>query len=253
MKKPLSIQINIPEPCHEDWNTMSPCEHGRFCAHCQKKVIDFTTWSDTALFQFFSKNEAPVCGRFSTYQIDRPINIPHQPHSRLYRIAVGLGLVLIFTQAPEANARTRAPFVMEQLVDNPGDKNDSTGTGTISGQVVDTAGQPVIGAVIELTRSGMSRISATTDYDGNYTIKDASAGVYNVCVSYTGYESVLTRDIKIKSGQTIKLSATLKDDPNPHYLTGAPVSAYYIHSDTIKYLNSIPKIPSSKGKKKDPK
>lgn len=125
MKNSTHIQINIPNPCSEDWEQMPPCEHGRFCAHCQKQVIDFTNWSDTALYQFFSNNGSQVCGRFSTYQLNRPVYLPYQPHSRLYRMAIGLGLVLLFTQIPQANAGIRVPFATNRLEDIPCPQKDS--------------------------------------------------------------------------------------------------------------------------------
>ena len=34
--------INIPEPCAEDWDQMTPGERGRFCASCQKTVHDLS-------------------------------------------------------------------------------------------------------------------------------------------------------------------------------------------------------------------
>jgi hypothetical protein len=42
MKKPAPILITIPEPCTQDWNEMQPVPGGRYCAHCQKAVVDFS-------------------------------------------------------------------------------------------------------------------------------------------------------------------------------------------------------------------
>jgi hypothetical protein len=36
------FQLQIPEPCHEDWNKMTPVHKGRFCDSCEKAVVDFT-------------------------------------------------------------------------------------------------------------------------------------------------------------------------------------------------------------------
>lgn len=71
------FQLNIPEPCHEDWDGMTPVEKGKFCGSCQKQVIDFSTMSDRELAQFFKKpSTGSVCGRFMTDQLERDFEIP---------------------------------------------------------------------------------------------------------------------------------------------------------------------------------
>ncbi len=64
------IQISIPNPCHEDWNKMTPKEQGRFCSNCQKTVIDFTKMNSDELYRYISqhKNEK-ICGRFRPTQL----------------------------------------------------------------------------------------------------------------------------------------------------------------------------------------
>ena len=47
------IVLQIQEPCHEDWHKMLPEEKGRFCMACQKKVIDFTGYTDRQVATFF--------------------------------------------------------------------------------------------------------------------------------------------------------------------------------------------------------
>ena len=37
----------IPNPCHEDWNKMTPEDKGRHCSVCDKVVIDFTKMDST--------------------------------------------------------------------------------------------------------------------------------------------------------------------------------------------------------------
>ena len=71
------IQLHIAEPCHENWDKMTPVEQGKFCQSCQKQVVDFTGMSDRQLAQFFKKPlEGSVCGRFMNDQLDRDIDIP---------------------------------------------------------------------------------------------------------------------------------------------------------------------------------
>jgi len=52
---PANILLHVPEPCHEDWDGMTPVEKGKFCGSCQKQVIDFSTMSDRERAHFFKK------------------------------------------------------------------------------------------------------------------------------------------------------------------------------------------------------
>jgi predicted house-cleaning NTP pyrophosphatase (Maf/HAM1 superfamily) len=62
MKK---MRISIENPCHEDWQAMTPETQGRFCGACEKTVVDFTTMSDAEILQYFSKPDVgKTCGRF---------------------------------------------------------------------------------------------------------------------------------------------------------------------------------------------
>ncbi len=64
------LKINIPTPCHQDWNAMIPNIHGRHCNSCVKTVVDFTAMTDDEVKHFFlNKQHQSVCGRFKTTQL----------------------------------------------------------------------------------------------------------------------------------------------------------------------------------------
>jgi hypothetical protein len=75
MKK---ITLSIPKPCHENWDQMTSADKGRFCASCQKTVMDFTDMSDRQLAEFFKKPVGSVCGRFYQDQLNRNIELPRK-------------------------------------------------------------------------------------------------------------------------------------------------------------------------------
>lgn len=67
------MKITIPEPCHANWNSMSPTEKGRFCRSCEKTVFDFTQMGQDEIFSFFkaeNTNGRKVCGHFKRSQLD---------------------------------------------------------------------------------------------------------------------------------------------------------------------------------------
>jgi hypothetical protein len=70
------FKITIPKPCHEDWNSMSKEETGRFCSSCTKTVVDFTKMKSPEIQQYFAQNQdQKVCGRFKNEQVNR-LTIP---------------------------------------------------------------------------------------------------------------------------------------------------------------------------------
>lgn len=71
------FQLQVAEPCHENWENMTPVEQGKFCGSCQKQVVDFTTMNDRQIAEFFKKpTTGSVCGRFMNDQLERDIEIP---------------------------------------------------------------------------------------------------------------------------------------------------------------------------------
>ena len=71
------FQLQVSQPCHENWDKMTPVDKGRFCDSCQKAVHDFTGMSDAQLIAFFKKpSNGSVCGRFYNDQLERDFEIP---------------------------------------------------------------------------------------------------------------------------------------------------------------------------------
>ncbi|WP_298899070.1 hypothetical protein [uncultured Psychroserpens sp.] len=67
-----SIHVNIPEPCHEDWDQMTANEKGRHCNSCNKTVLDFTSKTDEQIVKTF-QTETNLCGRFKSSQLKRKL------------------------------------------------------------------------------------------------------------------------------------------------------------------------------------
>lgn len=49
--------------CHKKWEEMIPTENGRFCATCEKEVIDFTNKSDRFVQEFLERSNGTFCAR----------------------------------------------------------------------------------------------------------------------------------------------------------------------------------------------
>lgn len=75
--------FKIPEPCHEDWNQMTPSAKGRFCSSCEKTVVDFTNMTSSKIGNYLKENiHKGVCGHTYKSQLDRVVL--HIPASTLH-------------------------------------------------------------------------------------------------------------------------------------------------------------------------
>jgi hypothetical protein len=103
-----AISISIPQPCHENWNAMTPNEQGRFCGVCSKTVMDFTDMTDNAIYDIFNKHkEGTICGRFRNSQLDRnmlPLQTPQWYKANIWKYAIAGALVFTVMQQA-ANAQ----------------------------------------------------------------------------------------------------------------------------------------------------
>ncbi|WP_166920106.1 hypothetical protein [Flavobacterium poyangense] len=75
----MENKINIPKPCSENWNSMTPNSKGRFCDSCSKTVIDFTKMNTLEIQQYFveNSNKESICGHFKSNQVETAESIKY--------------------------------------------------------------------------------------------------------------------------------------------------------------------------------
>ncbi len=72
--------------------------------------------------------------------------------------------------------------------------------GTLTGKVFDAkSGEPLIGANVVVLLDGIQKGGASTDINGNYTIKPIPPGTYNIRATYIGYNDVIIQGYFISS------------------------------------------------------
>jgi hypothetical protein len=106
------IQLTIPQPCHENWNQMTPQTQGRFCGSCAKTVIDFSAMTDAQLIHYFTNlKQENVCGRMHPDQLDRSIELPAPPQKKwmLYWQYLLAMLLFFFAKMQPGRAQQTVP------------------------------------------------------------------------------------------------------------------------------------------------
>jgi len=211
---PIKFQIDIPKPCHENWNKMNPVEQGRFCNSCQKAVVDFTGMSDSQLVAFFKKlSTGSVCGRFENDQLGREILIPGKRMPWLkYFLNLLIPAFLISNKArsqgePRVVGDTILVESKKVLRDENGNfREEKIGLKKIKGRVTDENGLGIPGAsvIIKGTQTGVA-----TDENGNYKI-DLSGLDSNAILSFSAvgfiYSEVSINRIKPNNDYVLKLT-----------------------------------------------
>ncbi|MCD0468335.1 energy transducer TonB [Flavobacterium sp. JAS] len=127
-------KITIPEPCHENWDEMTPKDNGRFCLSCSKTVIDFTTMLPEEVQYFFIQNQnKSICGRFKDEQLETvTIQIPSQVlytqinYHKMFLLALFIAMgTTLFSCADKDGNKNRIDKI--EIVDNTGqDQNEVT-------------------------------------------------------------------------------------------------------------------------------
>jgi Carboxypeptidase regulatory-like domain len=85
------------------------------------------------------------------------------------------------------------------------------GTGTVVGEVTDSAGASVPGALVVATNAA-TRLSwtATADRAGRYTLARVSPGVYEVRVALDGFRPLVRRGVRVATGETVRLDLAIE-------------------------------------------
>jgi len=190
-----SLLLNIPEPCHENWQNMTPQEQGRFCGSCQKVVVDFSVMTDKEVLEYFSKTSQQVCGRFANDQLNKEL-IPAPTRRRITWIYVWnvlLASVLVTKSYAQGKPQVKKPPVIKTTYKG----NLTMGEWIVNpvaavipvkmkGVVLDAqTNQPVPGASISIkgTLNGTS-----ADAAGNFQLSVEKKNTLEVEFSAIGYE-----------------------------------------------------------------
>lgn len=206
------INISIPQPCHENWDTMSPESKGRFCDSCQKKVFDFTQSSDREIVTAFQQNNN-LCGRFLDTQLDRDLVKPERKNpvwlatTSVIISLVGLNEVAA-QQEPPKTEQTPSRVLLGKPAP-PKDNQNQIKTGEvvavpqieISGIVTDSIGEPLPGANIII--KGVYR-NVKTDFYGKFHLFAKKGDVLHF--SYVGF-----KDISLTVNETANLNIQMKE------------------------------------------
>lgn len=192
---PRSLRLHIPEPCHENWQNMTPQEQGRFCGSCQKTVVDFSMQTDQEVLNYFLKADHHVCGRFADDQLNKELLITERKKRFSWAYIWNVLLAtFLFTEAnAQVKPKPKKPVktinrqqLMGEVTAMP-EPVEPVMTVVLKGKVFDAeTRQPLAGASITVKGTNGSFMC---DSSGNFQCKVAKKDSLEIVVSFIGKES----------------------------------------------------------------
>jgi hypothetical protein len=143
---PTSIHVAIPEPCHENWQQMTPNEQGRHCLSCQKTVVDFTFMSDQEILDHISRASTNVCGRFTNDQLNKTYKEQKTGRSFSLRYAWNVVVATFLLTGNAAMAQSKNQVKKKEVVS---DRNIKAPEIIMGGMAIVIPGRKIAGQIID--------------------------------------------------------------------------------------------------------
>jgi hypothetical protein len=122
--KSQKYSLQIPEPCEQDWDKMSPEGNGRYCQQCTKVVVDFSKLTDDQIISYLQSQKKEVCGRvrMTESQLNREYIFVHQNTSPFRNVVFRYSIagLLTFATLKGAAQKNINPTTLEVQKDNTG-------------------------------------------------------------------------------------------------------------------------------------
>ncbi len=160
------LTITIPHPCSEKWDKMGPAEKGRFCASCQKTVIDFSALTDAAIMNTIkAAGSGNLCGHFHPSQLNREVTRYQPKHSFVAPLLKRIAASLLFFQviATTALAQKVKPKTHQQPKAAKQEKDTRPIPRGIRGCITDYAtNEPLPGLIVKIAGTDITAITTTS-------------------------------------------------------------------------------------------
>lgn len=186
------MKVNIPNPCAEKYDNMSPTELGRLCKVCNTEVVDFTDWETKDIVEYIQKSNQKVCGKLSKQKAEiREVKRNHWSKYVAAILTVGSLGTLFYAKA--YSIQSSYSTTSYNLVD------------TVNVHIVDSENNS-LPDVLLINKSNNQKFH--TDKNGEAKLPIIGNEMYSI--TYIGYKKQEIKIIKANSNKTLKV--TLEDD-----------------------------------------
>lgn len=159
----MKYKIQIPKPCNENWNEMTPTQKGMFCSNCKKEVINYEYYSNFQLAKTISTSDG-ICGRFTIEQLD--FELETNKNNYFQRIGLAFGFTSLLISTP-IFSQTQKP----KIEVNDKKETELTKVDTLNGTI------EFSGTIYEKTRNAQQKFDSIPLPGVNVIQKNTKNGV----------------------------------------------------------------------------
>lgn len=170
------LQLNVPKPCKEKFESFEPRPEGAFCGSCQTTVVDFSSYSDSEIQEFFAQATKKVCGRFKATQL-KTYQLHRKPETsywglRAAVLTIPLLSVIPFTDVQAQVSNAVVSFEQDSTLREP--EIEATKKEQVKGRIKDqNSGENIPFANVVVF--GQNR-GAVSDINGFFTLDSIALG-----------------------------------------------------------------------------
>ncbi|WP_426489672.1 carboxypeptidase-like regulatory domain-containing protein [Hymenobacter sp. 102] len=207
-----ALTLAVPQPCHENWQAMTPAAQGRHCAACNKVVVDFTRMTDAEVVAYLTQASGRSCGRFRAEQLQRPLRVATEaPVSRRW-LAAALAVLGLGAAGPvAAQTRSAAPQEQRLLLGKPVAPKPASPERVIRGRVTDAGSGEGLPGVTVLLKGSHVRIDTQADGSFELTLPELAGQESMLIFSAVGFN---TKEHLIRSLQSSENFVKLQLNPD---------------------------------------
>lgn len=228
-KKNASFILNIPVPCHEKWNEMTPSEKGRFCNQCSKTVVDFSKMSDTEIIQLISTTNSRICGHLNVKQLNRVFENKPASIYRTYAPFPQLLSGLLLLSTPSCDdvqkihvktevSQTGEPFKIGKIKTQA---SESTSSNIISGQILDSlTAKPIASVEIRIIDGIITILKTYSDENGNFQFEIPKESKGTIRLSIQESHSYPSKEIAINAATELPWKQKIYLQETAYFLEG---------------------------------
>lgn len=190
-KKKILEQIEVKNPCSEDWDEMKGNDEVRFCSHCNLHVNKLSAMTRQKALKIVRRSKGSICVRYAQNPVDKTPVFADKLYQITRRAAVAAGVLgaslslsaLTYAQGSPVLLKRNQQTEISQTDAPEAEKSESL-RASLSGTVTGSDGRFAPNVVVSLVnqKTGESRV-ANTNAEGFYEFMDVAAGIYRLLSS----------------------------------------------------------------------